>query len=143
MNPIARCTQLVRSFRMNLILGGMSDVTQILAAIEAGHPHAPDELLPLVYDELRKLAAAHLLNEQPGQTLQPTALVDEAYLRIIGGPNLVAVEQAWADYLKLPVDGSGVTAVWPLARFHTRTVLSALAVAASCPFGLTATALTG
>lgn len=65
----------------------MSDVTQILAAIEAGEPQAADELLPLVYDELRKLAAAHLSNEQPGQTLQPTALVHEAYLRLIGGAN--------------------------------------------------------
>jgi hypothetical protein len=56
----------------------MSDVTKILAAIEAGAPHAADELLPLVYDELRKLAAAHLLHEQPGLTLQPTDLVHEA-----------------------------------------------------------------
>jgi hypothetical protein len=56
------------------MLGGMADVTQILSAIEAGDPHAAEELLPLVYDELRKLAAARLDAEKPGQTLQPTAL---------------------------------------------------------------------
>lgn len=63
----------------------MSDVTRILSAIEHGDPHAADQLLPLVYDELRKLAAQRLAQEKPGQTLQPTALVHEAYLRLIGG----------------------------------------------------------
>ena len=63
----------------------MADVTQILAAIEAGDPRAAAELLPLVYAELRKLAAARLAAEAPGQTLQPTALVHEAYLRLVGG----------------------------------------------------------
>jgi RNA polymerase sigma factor (TIGR02999 family) len=67
------------------MLGGMADVTQILAAIEQGDPTAAAELLPLVYDELRKLAAAHLAHEKPGQTLQPTALVHEAYLRLVAG----------------------------------------------------------
>jgi RNA polymerase sigma factor (TIGR02999 family) len=67
------------------MLGGMSDVTQILAAVEAGDPKAAAELLPLVYDELRKLAAARLAAEKPGQTLQPTALVHEAYVRLVGG----------------------------------------------------------
>ena len=62
----------------------MSDVTQILSAIEAGDPRASEQLLPLVYDELRKLAAAKLAQETPGQTLQPTALVHEAYLRLVG-----------------------------------------------------------
>ena len=62
----------------------MGDVTQILSAIEAGDPTAAAELLPLVYDELRKLAAARLADERPGQTLQPTALVHEAYLRLVG-----------------------------------------------------------
>ncbi len=66
----------------------MSDVTHILSAIEQGDPHAAEQLLPLVYDELRKLAAQRLAHEQPGQTLQATALVHEAYLR------LVDVEQA-------------------------------------------------
>jgi RNA polymerase sigma factor (TIGR02999 family) len=61
----------------------MSDVTQILAAIEGGDPHAAAELLPLVYDELRKLAAQKLAQEKPGQTLQATALVHEAYLRLV------------------------------------------------------------
>src|SRR5262249_49467903 len=62
----------------------MSEVTRILSAIEAGDPRAAAELLPLVYDELRRLAAAHLAAERPGQTLQPTALVHEAYLRLVG-----------------------------------------------------------
>jgi RNA polymerase sigma factor (TIGR02999 family) len=62
----------------------MSDVTRILSQIEQGDPAAAEELLPLVYNELRKLAAAKLAHEQPGQTLQATALVHEAYLRLIG-----------------------------------------------------------
>jgi RNA polymerase sigma factor (TIGR02999 family) len=61
----------------------MNDVTRILSAIEDGDSHAAGQLLPLVYDELRKLAAQKLANEQPGQTLQPTALVHEAYLRLV------------------------------------------------------------
>lgn len=62
----------------------MTDVTQILSQIEQGDPSAAEQLLPLVYDELRKLAAARLAHEKPGQTLQATALVHEAYLRLIG-----------------------------------------------------------
>jgi RNA polymerase sigma factor (TIGR02999 family) len=62
----------------------MSDVSRILSAIEQGDPHAAEQLLPLVYDELRKLAAAKLGQEKPGQTLQATALVHEAYLRLVG-----------------------------------------------------------
>jgi RNA polymerase sigma factor (TIGR02999 family) len=61
----------------------MSDVTRILSAIEQGDPHAAEQLLPLVYDELRKLAAQKLAQEKPGQTLQATALVHEAYLRLV------------------------------------------------------------
>ena len=61
----------------------MSDVTQILLQIESGDPRAAEQLLPLVYDELRKLAAARLAQEKPGQTLQATALVHEAYLRLV------------------------------------------------------------
>jgi RNA polymerase sigma factor (TIGR02999 family) len=61
----------------------MSDVTRILSAIEQGDTHAAEQLLPLVYDELRKLAAQKLSHEQPGQTLQATALVHEAYLRLV------------------------------------------------------------
>jgi RNA polymerase sigma factor (TIGR02999 family) len=63
----------------------MSDVTQILNAIEHGDPKAAEELLPLVYDELRKLAAQKLVQEKPGQTLDATALVHEAYLRLVDG----------------------------------------------------------
>jgi len=62
----------------------MSDVTRILSAIEAGDPQAAAQLLPLVYDELRKLAALNLLHERVGQTLDATALVHEAYLRLVG-----------------------------------------------------------
>jgi RNA polymerase sigma factor (TIGR02999 family) len=61
----------------------MSDVTRILSAIEHGDPHAAGQLLPLVYDELRQLAAQKLAQEKPGQTLQATALVHEAYLRLV------------------------------------------------------------
>jgi RNA polymerase sigma factor (TIGR02999 family) len=61
----------------------MSAVTHILSAIEQGDPHAAEQLLPLVYDELRKLAASKLAEEKPGQTLQATALVHEAYLRLV------------------------------------------------------------
>jgi RNA polymerase sigma factor (TIGR02999 family) len=63
----------------------MSEVTRILAGIEAGDPHAAELLLPLVYEELRKLAAQKLAQEKPGQTLQATALVHEAYLRLVEG----------------------------------------------------------
>jgi RNA polymerase sigma factor (TIGR02999 family) len=66
----------------------MSDVTRILSQIEQGDPQAAEKLLPLVYDELRKLAAAKLEHEKPGQTLQATALVHEAYLRLVGGENI-------------------------------------------------------
>ena len=62
----------------------MNDVTRILSAIENGDPLAAEQLLPLVYDELRQLAAQKLAGEKPGQTLQATALVHEAYLRLVG-----------------------------------------------------------
>ena len=68
----------------------MSDVTRILSQIESGDPAAAGQLLPLVYDELRKLAAARLAQEKPGQTLQATALVHEAYLRLVENES-----QAW------------------------------------------------
>src|SRR5260221_14506274 len=61
----------------------MSDVTRILSQIEQGDPSAAEQLLPLVYEELRKLAASKLAHEMPGQTLQATALVHEAYLRLV------------------------------------------------------------
>jgi RNA polymerase sigma factor (TIGR02999 family) len=69
----------------------MSDVTRILSAIEQGDPKAAEQLLPLVYDELRRLAAQRLAQEKPGQTLQPTALVHEAYLRLVDGAQV----QGW------------------------------------------------
>jgi RNA polymerase sigma factor (TIGR02999 family) len=62
----------------------MTDVTTILSAIDQGDPHAAEKLLPLVYTELRRLAAAKLAHEKPGQTLQATALVHEAYVRLVG-----------------------------------------------------------
>ncbi len=70
----------------------MSDVTRILSQIESGDPSAAEQLLPLVYDELRKLAAAKLAHEKPGQTLQATALVHDAYLRLVGDGER---EQSW------------------------------------------------
>jgi len=69
----------------------MSDVTRILAAIEHGDAHAADQLLPLVYEELRRLAAVKMSQEKPGQTLQATALVHEAYIRLVG-----AQDQNWS-----------------------------------------------
>lgn len=66
----------------------MSDVTRILQSVEAGNANAAEELLPLVYEELRKLAAAKMANEPPNQTLQPTALVHEAWLRLTGNENV-------------------------------------------------------
>jgi RNA polymerase sigma factor (TIGR02999 family) len=74
----------------------MSEVTQILSAIEQGDPHAAEQLLPLVYDELRRLAAARLAQEKPGQTLQATALVHEAYVRLVASGDASAPrEQHW------------------------------------------------
>jgi RNA polymerase sigma factor (TIGR02999 family) len=74
----------------------MSDVTRILSAIDQGDPHAAEQLLPLVYDELRKLAAAKLAQEKPGQTLDATALVHEAYLRLVANGDASAPrEQHW------------------------------------------------
>jgi RNA polymerase sigma factor (TIGR02999 family) len=73
------------------MLGGMADVTQLLDDATGGDPKAAAELLPLVYDELRKLAAARMAEERAGQTLQATALVHEAYLRLVGGG-----DRSWA-----------------------------------------------
>src|SRR5687768_1029418 len=85
----------------------MANVTQLLQAIEQGQPQAAEELLPLVYDELRKLARARLTHEKPGQTLQATALVHEAYLRLVGpacraGPDL----EVDADSRSRPAGGT-------------------------------------
>jgi RNA polymerase sigma factor (TIGR02999 family) len=83
----ARAEGYTRLSSISLTFGSpMSDVTQILSAIEKGDPHAAEQLLPLVYDELRKLAAQRLAQETPGQTLEATALVHEAYLRLVIPP---------------------------------------------------------
>src|SRR6266581_3277644 len=74
----------------------MSEVTRILSAIDQGDPLAAEQLLPLVYDELRKLATQKLAQEKPGQTLQATALVHEAYLRLVASGDASAPrEQRW------------------------------------------------
>src|ERR1700737_3963815 len=79
----ARPAILRPGFRCTVLVPPMTEVTRILSAIEQGDPHAAEQLLPLVYDELRKLAAQKLAQEKPGQTLQATALVHEAYLRLV------------------------------------------------------------
>jgi RNA polymerase sigma factor (TIGR02999 family) len=71
----------------------MTEVTRILSAIDLGNPQAAEQLLPLVYDELRKLAVQKLAREKPGQTLQATALVHEAYLRLVGPDS----QRSWND----------------------------------------------
>jgi RNA polymerase sigma factor (TIGR02999 family) len=75
----------------------MPDVTHILSAIEQGDPHAAEQLLPLVYAELRRLAAQKMAMENPGQTLEATALVHEAYLRLVGGDASRSRERHFAD----------------------------------------------
>src|SRR5262249_4367602 len=81
-------SQLLQSRSLSLCRGtAMSDVTQILSQIESGDPSAAEQLLPLVYEELRKLAAAKLASEKPGQTFQATALVHEAYVRLVNADN--------------------------------------------------------
>src|SRR4249919_3273324 len=73
----------LRPRRRSGIVAIMSDVTRLLSAIEEGDPHAASQLLPLVYEELRRLAAQKLAREKPGQTLQATALVHDAYIRLV------------------------------------------------------------
>jgi RNA polymerase sigma factor (TIGR02999 family) len=75
----------------------MNEVTRILSAIEHGEPQAAEQLLPLVYDELRRLAAQKLAQEKPGQTLQATALVHEAYVRLVGTQAEAAAEPEWQN----------------------------------------------
>src|SRR5205823_1830363 len=82
----------------------MSDVTRILSQIEHGDPQAAEQLLPLVYEELRKLAAVKLAQEKPGQTLQATALVHEAYLRLVGGEKKSEVRGQKSDNAAPPSD---------------------------------------
>ena len=80
------------SIGLSVLLDGVSDVTRILESIHKGDPKAADELLPLVYEELRKLAAARMVNEWQTSTLQPTALVHEAWLRLVGSE-----QKAWKN----------------------------------------------
>jgi RNA polymerase sigma factor (TIGR02999 family) len=75
----------------------MTEVTRILSAIDHGDPHAAEQLLPLVYDELRRLAAAKLAHEKPGQTLDATALVHEAYLRLVVTEPDAQAKENWAS----------------------------------------------
>jgi RNA polymerase sigma factor (TIGR02999 family) len=90
-NPFKKSGEEVPREPSRLLVPPMSEVSQILNAIELGDPHAAEQLLPLVYDELRKLAAQKLAQEKPGQTLEATALVHEAYLRLVGQTD----EQKW------------------------------------------------
>ena len=82
----------------------MSEATRILQAIERGDPQAAEQLLPLVYDELRRLAVVKLAHEKPGQTLQATALVHEAYLRLVDAKGT----QQW--------NGAGISSLRPQRR---------------------------
>ena len=124
----------------------MTDVTQILNAIEHGDQHAADQLLPLVYDELRKLAAQKMAQEKPGQTLQATALVHEAYLRLVSpgdaphwdsrGHFFVAAAEAMRRIL---VDSARRRRADKRGGAHERVALSDLAEsAASDPIDLLA-----
>ena len=117
----------------------MSDVTQILSQIESGDPSAAEQLLPLVYDELRILAAQRMAHEKPGQTLDATALVHQAYLRLVGGDEIrqwdlgcayyrggeFAQAIEWLEKCIAPADNGD-----HLTRLETRIrVLSVLAMA--------------
>ena len=125
----------------------MNDVTRILSAIEQGDPQAAEQLLPLVYDELRKLAAQKLAQEKPGQTLQATALVHEAYLRLVGrrkSPSAGTAgatssprrprpcgasssrTPAQADGSSAAAAGSASTSTTPIARTRPRSDILAL-----------------
>src|SRR5688500_13631884 len=108
----------------NVCSGAMSEVTRILSDIEQGDPACAEKLLPLVYDELRKLAATKLAQEKPGQTLQATALVHEAYLRLVG-------EQGARDQEPVASDKSLAPGSWPLVpSFHSRSHFFAAAAEA-------------
>ena len=85
LQQISQPSDILEGLSQLLLLLAMSDVTRVLSQIESGDPSAAEQLLPLVYDELRKLAAVRLAQEKPGQTLEATALVHEAYIRLVGG----------------------------------------------------------
>jgi RNA polymerase sigma factor (TIGR02999 family) len=98
----------------------MADVSRILDAIEQGDPRAAGELLPLVYDELRKLAAQKLAQEKPGQTLQATALVHEAYLRLVGGAKPQAAWNGRGHFFAAAAEAMRRILVDNARRKHTR-----------------------
>src|SRR5262249_54519551 len=102
----------------------MTDVTRILSAIEAGDPQASAQLLPLVYAELRRLAAAHMRREKPGQTLDATALVHEAYLRLVARPES-AVASAGRTSGELPSQWYGRGHFFAAAAEAIRAILIA------------------
>jgi hypothetical protein len=95
----------------------MNDVTGILSAIEHGDPHAAAQLLPLVYDELRRLAAQKLAHENPGQTLQATALVHEAYLRLVADGDASTRREPWPGLVLYLMIGRPTYPRWRVLRF--------------------------
>ena len=99
----------------------MNELTRILSGIEAGDPHAAEQLLPLVYDELRKLAAQKLAQEKPGQTLEATALVHEAYVRLVNREQALPLRRIGIDARPGFIADSNVP------RGHRGTRLSPLA----------------
>jgi RNA polymerase sigma factor (TIGR02999 family) len=107
----------------------MSDVTRILSQIEDGNPQATERLLPLVYDELRRLAAQKMAQEQPGQTLQATALVHEAYVRLVDNEKARHWNSRGHFYSAaaeaLGIADSTATADWAYAKGWLRLRLSA------------------
>jgi hypothetical protein len=97
------------------MLSIMSEVTRILTAIEQGDPHAAEQLLPLVYEELRKLAAQKLAQEKPGQTLQATALVHEAYMRLVEAATaMMLAQKSIAEACSAPARVTSAARVWML-----------------------------
>jgi hypothetical protein len=122
----------------------MSDVTQLLSALEQGQAQASEELLPLVHDELRRLAAWHLANEQPGQTLQATALVHKAHLRLVGKddrPTLQALNSFTSTAANRPTNnwsadhcaaGRGTTFAWAMWRQFFRLTPGGAMVIKTC-----------
>ena len=106
----------------------MNDVTSILSAIEQGDPQAAEGLLPLVYEELRKLAAQRLAQEKPGQTLQATALVHEAYLRLVGGDRARAGTAAATSSPPRPRPCAASSSTRPAASRPTSTAAAWLRV---------------
>jgi hypothetical protein len=111
------------SFR-GVILDRMSDVTRILSAIEQDDPSVAEQLLPLVYDEFRKLAAQRLAQEKPGQTLQATALVHEAYLRLVDTPTPVRGTAAATSSPPPPRPCAASSSKMPVGRRQRSTAVT-------------------